>query len=165
MSLADVDALAGGGRPAGARTRDVLSRDALSRVDPAAPPDPGVDGESGAPPPVLRTRSRLSVAPVALPAPALRRLPFVLTVVTLLVAGLGGLLVLNTVMAQDSFRASRLAEQSAQLQAERQALSEQVDRLQSPQSLADRAAKLGLEPRTNPPILDLRTGKVTAGRR
>ena len=170
MSLAEFDALAGGGRATGARTRDArtsnaLSRDALSRVDPAAPPEIHPDPESSAPEPVARTRSRLAVAPVAAPAPAPRRLPFVLTLVALLVTGLGGLLVLNTVMAQDSFRASRLAEQSAQLQAERQALSEQVDRLQSPESLAARAAKLGLEPQTDPPILDLGTGKVTATRR
>lgn len=145
--------------------RDALSRDALSRVDPAAPPDPDLDRESGAPQPAARTRSRLSVAPVAVTTPAPRRLPFVLTLVTLLMTGLGGLLVLNTVMAQDSFRASHLAEQSALLQAQRQALSEQVDRLQSPQSLADRAARLGLQPQTDPPILDLGTGKVTATRR
>jgi len=69
------------------------------------------------------------------------------------------------VMAQDSFRASRLAQQSAQLQAQRQALSEQVDRLQSPQSLAQRATALGLVRQTDPPILDLGTGTVTASRR
>lgn len=174
MSLAEFDGLAGNA-PAGslsrgtlsrnAVSRDAVSRDAVSRVDPAAPPEPDLDRESGAPQPATRTRSRLSVAPVAVPTPAPRRLPFVLTLVTLLVAGLGGLLVLNTVMAQDSFRASRLAEQSALLQAQRQALSEQVDRLQSPQSLADRAARLGLQPQTDPPILDLGTGKVTATRR
>lgn len=103
----------------------------------------------------------LALAPDAGPAPATRRLPFVLTLVTLLLLGLGSLLVLNTVMQQDSFRASRLAEQSAQLQARRQALSEQVDRLRSPQSLADRAAALGLVPQTDPPVLDLGTGTVT----
>jgi len=165
MSLADFDAVAGGGRGVGARAREALTRDALSHADPAAPPDLDPDRESSAPEPAPRTRSRLSVAPVAAPAPAPRRLPFVLTVVALLATGLGGLLVLNTVMAQDSFRASRLADQSAQLQAERQSLSEQVDRLQSPESLAARAAKLGLTPQTDPPILDLGTGKVTATRR
>lgn len=172
MSLAEFDALAGAGRGAGAPAResravprDALTRDALSRADPASPPDADPDEQSSAPGPALRTRSRLSIAPVAAPAPAPRRLPFVLTVVALLVTGLGGLLVLNTVMAQDSFRASRLADQSAQLQAERQALSEQVDRLQSPESLTARAGKLGLKPQTDPPILDLGTGKVIATRR
>lgn len=172
MSLADPDAFAPSrtapsrtAAPRSAPPRDALSRDALSRSDPAAPPDPDRNDESGAPLPLARTRSRLSVAPVAAAAPAPRRLPFVLTIVALLVTGLGGLLVLNTVMAQDSFRASRLADQSAQLQAERQALSEQVDRLQSPESLTARAATLGLKPQADPPILDLGTGKVTATRR
>ena len=146
----------------------IVEYDALSRLDPAAPADrPSRSGAtaSSALPATVRPASRLVVAPAPAAAPAPRRLPFVLTLVALLAIGLAGLLVLNTVMAQDAFRASRLAEQSAQLQAQRQALSEQVDRLQSPQSLAQRAAGMGLVRQTDPPILDLGKGTVTASER
>ncbi len=160
----------------------IVEFDALSRLDPAAPADrldpaapadrrPTRGSAAGRPdastalPEVVRPASRLVVAPAPAPATAPRRLPFVLTLVALLAIGLAGLLVLNTVMAQDAFRASRLAEQSAQLQAQRQALSEQVDRLQSPQSLAQRAAGMGLVRQTDPPILDLGKGTVTASER
>ena len=143
--------------------------DALSLLDPAAPAaGPVATSQRSASVALadpVRPASRLVVAPAVAPAAGPRRLPFVLTLVTLLAVGLGALLLLNTVMAQDSFRASRLAQQSAQLQAQRQALSEQVDRLQSPQSLAQRATALGLVRQTDPPILDLGTGTVTASRR
>jgi len=121
-----------------------------------ASPSPAPDAD-----PAHRTPSRLVVAPDAVPDREPRRLPFALTVLTLLGLGLGGLLFLNTAMQQDSFQVSRLTDQSAVLAAQQQALAEQLDRLRSPQSLADRAAQQGLVRQTDPPILNLGTGTVS----
>lgn len=149
MSLAEIDAVP-----------------AWDPAEPASPParpgrvPPGGDGRAAG----ARVRSRLVVLPGAGAAPDTRRLPFVLTLVVLLAVSLAGLLLLNTVMAQDSVRATRLAGQSARLDAQRQALAEQLDRLQSPASLAAAAAAAGLTPQTDPPILDLGTGKIISTR-
>lgn len=144
----------------------------LAEVDPVPVADPRLRIGSGAVPLPRQAPgpgahppgSRLVVAPAARAVPAPRRLPFVMTVLTLLAIGLGSLLVLNTVMQQNSFTVSRLTDQAAQVRAQRQALSEQVDRLQAPQALAAAAARQGLVRQTDPPILDLGTGTVTSRR-
>lgn len=86
--------------------------------------------------------------------------PFVVVVVLILVTGLLGLLALNTVLAQDAFRLHALQVSSRVLADREQALQRQVADLQSPQSLAARATRLGMVPGGPPAFLVLPEGKV-----
>jgi hypothetical protein len=86
--------------------------------------------------------------------------PFVLVVVLILVTGLLGLLALNTVLAQDAFKLHALQVSSRVLADREQALQRQVADLQSPQSLAARATRLGMVPGGPPAFLQLPDGKV-----
>ena len=116
--------------------------------------------------------SRSAVArPVTRPArPRLRivdeapfrppRMPFVLFVVVLLVAGLVGLLLLNTGLQQGTFRVTALTKQAQDLRDQQEGLEHQVRTLEAPQNLAGRALKLGMVPNPNPVFLRLSDGKV-----
>jgi hypothetical protein len=64
----------------------------------------------------------------------------------LLAAGLLGLLLLNTALAQNAFRMHALQQRSAVLAEQEQALSLQADKLSDPAALAAAAARLGLMP-------------------
>lgn len=88
------------------------------------------------------------------------RAPFVAVVVGLLLSGLLGLLVLNTVLAQDAFRLHQLQVDARALADREQALARQVSDLQSPHSLAARATSLGMVPGGSPAFLRLSDGKV-----
>jgi hypothetical protein len=88
------------------------------------------------------------------------RAPFVATVVVILAAGLLGLLLLNTVLAQDAFRLHALQIQGRVLADHEQTLQREVERLQSPQSLAARAGRLDMVPGGPPAFLRLSDGKV-----
>jgi hypothetical protein len=86
--------------------------------------------------------------------------PFVAVVVLILGAGLLGLLLLNTVLAQDAFRLHALQVEGRALADTEQALQRQVSDVQSPQTLAARAAALGMVPGGPPAFLRLSDGKV-----
>lgn len=88
------------------------------------------------------------------------RAPFIAAVVVILALGLLGLLLLNTVLAQDAFRLHSLQVQGRVLADHEQGLQREVERLQSPQSLAARAATLGMVPGGPPAFLRLSDGKV-----
>ena len=88
------------------------------------------------------------------------RTPFVLVVVLILVTGLLGLLALNTVLAQDAFKLHALQVSSRVLADREQALQRQVADLQSPQSLAARATRLGMVQGGPPAFLRLPDGTV-----
>jgi type II secretory pathway pseudopilin PulG len=88
------------------------------------------------------------------------RAPFVAVVVGILAAGLLGLLLLNTVLAQDAFRLHALQLQSHALADQEQQLQRDVEHLQSPQTLASRATALGMVPGGPPAFLRLPDGKV-----
>ena len=88
------------------------------------------------------------------------RTPFVAVVVSLLAAGLLGLLVLNTVLAQDAFRLHTLKEQSRALEDVEQALQREVEALRAPQALAARAGALGMVQAGPPAFLRLPDGAV-----
>lgn len=107
-------------------------------------------------------RPPLAVVPARHPAPrgALRRSPFVAVVVSLLGAGLLGLLVLNTALAQDAFRLHTLKQDSRALEDREEALRREVEALRSPQELAGRAAALGMVPAGPPVFLRLSDGEV-----
>lgn len=81
------------------------------------------------------------VTPVPSRAP---RAPFVLFSMLLVGAGLVGLLLLNTVVAQDAFTLHDLDRETAALAEREQLLRQEVAALEAPASLADRATKLGM---------------------
>jgi hypothetical protein len=88
------------------------------------------------------------------------RTPFAVVLVVLLVGGLLGLLLLNTLVAQDSFALHDLAAQSRALQLREQQLAGQVQAVQAPARLAERATALGMVPGGPPAFLRLTDGKV-----
>lgn len=88
------------------------------------------------------------------------RAPFIAVVVSLLLVGLLGLLVLHTVLAQDAFRLHALQTEARELVEREQALQREVSDLQSPHALAARATALGMVPGGSPTFLRLTDGKV-----
>ena len=113
---------------------------------------------------------RVGVAAVARRRPALElvataqrdapRAPFVAVVVSILVAGLLGLLVLNTALAKDAFAVHTLSQDGRTLADQEQSLSREVEALRSPQALAARAAELGMVQAGPPAFLRLPDGAV-----
>lgn len=113
--------------------------------------------------------ARPAVRPVA-GAPALRlvpqrrssaaRAPFVITIVSLLVLGLLGLLLLNTMVNQQSFRLHDLARQGQALDQHEQDLQNAVLSRSAPGELARRAAQLGMLPGGPPAFLRLPDGTI-----
>ena len=103
-------------------------------------------------------RPRLT-ALASLPARA-PRTPFVLLVLGLLGGGLLALLLLNTALAQGSFRIHDLQRQTATLADRQQQLQLAVDALSTPDQLARSARRLGLVPVHNPGFLRLGDGRV-----
>ncbi|MDH4159141.1 MAG: cell division protein FtsL [Actinomycetota bacterium] len=81
-------------------------------------------------------------------------------VLTLLVVGLGGLLVLNTVLAEGAFRVHDLEAKVAVLADQEQALQQQVAGLAAPARLMQRARALGMVPMSGPAFLRTSDGKI-----
>lgn len=88
------------------------------------------------------------------------RMPFVIFVVSLLAAGLVGLLLLNTQLQSGTFDITRLSNQADQLRAQQEQLEKQVRTLESPQNLSDSALRMGMVPNPNPVFLRLSDGRV-----
>jgi hypothetical protein len=78
----------------------------------------------------------------------------------LLAAGLVGLLVLNTALAQGSFTLQKLQATSDQLSDTQVALNQSLDASKSPASLATRATGMGMVPAQSAAFLRLSDGKV-----
>jgi len=89
-----------------------------------------------------------------------RRAPFVVVVLGLLSAGLVGLIVMSTVLQAQSFQLSTLSQQADALATQQQAMTREVERMQSPSEVAARAMALGMVPNANPVFLRLSDGKV-----
>jgi len=79
---------------------------------------------------------------------------------TLLAAGLIGLLLLNTALAQGSFTLHDLSVTSAQLTDTQDALTQSLQRSQSPANLAASAARMGMVPAQSAAFLRLSDGRV-----
>lgn len=115
-------------------------------------------------------RSRHAPVPAPRPAPPLRlvpqrslqppRAPFVALIVGLLAAGLLGLLLLNTVIAEDSFRLHALQQSGTSQELRQQRLQRDIDALEAPNALAARARAMGMVPAGNPAFIRLSDGKV-----
>lgn len=80
----------------------------------------------------------------------MRRGPFIVLVLALVIIGTIGLLVLNTVIAADSFRMEQLIQRNAELAVVEQGLQRQIADGLSPQALAAAARDLGMIPAGQP---------------
>ena len=109
-------------------------------------------GAARAPHPSLRV--------VAAPVVEHGRTVFVLACLALLVGGLIMLLLINTALAQGSFRLHDLSSKSRQLADQSQALSEDIAGQASPGQLSRRATDLGMVPSGSVAFLRLSDGKV-----
>ena len=81
---------------------------------------------------------------------------FFATFVTVVgVIGLLLLLLINTLLAQDAFELSNLKLQAKLVSDEREAIARQMDKISSPESLANEATALGMRPSETPTFLSL----------
>ncbi|NYG05692.1 hypothetical protein BJ986_000179 [Phycicoccus badiiscoriae] len=85
---------------------------------------------------------------------------FAAVCMVLLCAGLFGLLMLNTAMAEGSFTLHNLQSTSGELADTQDALTQAIDAQRSPANLATRATKLGMVPASSAAFLRLSDGKV-----
>ena len=88
------------------------------------------------------------------------RAPFVVLVLTLVAAGIVGLLVLNAEINQNSFQLKALRDRQAELDVREQQLTSALAEKQSPGNLAAAARRLGLVPAGTPAFLQLPDGRV-----
>jgi len=103
-------------------------------------------------------RPPLTLVPTARSRP--RRAPFVVLSLLVVAVGLLGLLVLNTVLAQDAFRRHDAERRLALLTEREQELTRDVAELESPERLAVEAAALGLVPAGAPAFIRLSDGAL-----
>jgi hypothetical protein len=71
------------------------------------------------------------------------------------VIGLMLLLLINTLLAQDAFELTNLKLEAKLVSDEREAIARQIDKISSPEALANSATALGMKPSENPTFLSL----------
>ncbi|MGA8115454.1 MAG: hypothetical protein WCA46_17450 [Actinocatenispora sp.] len=147
-----------------------------------APPDrTGRGRRSGVLAPERETSARSAAATAAIPKPRTRvpqaaerratrtappvpvaapRAPFVALVVGLVVAGIVGLLVLNTAINSSSLSLQHLRDKQEALDAQEQQLNQELADRESPGSLRAAATRLGLVPAGTTAFIRLPDGKV-----
>jgi hypothetical protein len=86
--------------------------------------------------------------------------PFAILCVSIVVGALVSVLLLNTTMASGAYEARDLLIETANLAERRADLLLQLDENAAPQSLADRAAALGMTPADNVGYLILEDGAI-----
>jgi hypothetical protein len=127
-----------------------------------------VDPAELAPPtiqPRRRPRSRPEAqtvdAPVTPPLPiALPRAPFLVLMVSLVVLGVAGVLILNTKINENAFRLDSLQGQQTSLDLQEQQLKQNLAQLEAPGNLRAAASRLGLVPAGTPAFINLPDGRV-----
>lgn len=90
-----------------------------------------------------------------------RRAPFMVLIVSIMLAAVIGMLVLNITMANGQYSVVGLKNQERALSQENEALRQEANYLQAPQNVAKKAAKLGMIEPGVPAAIDLATGQVT----
>jgi hypothetical protein len=107
-------------------------------------------------------RARLTVVPPrrSLGRTQAARTPFAVLVITMLAAGVVGLLMFNTNMQQASFKATALQDRVNVLTAKEQSLALELDQLRDPQRLAVAAKGLGMVAPSQPAFVRLSDGRV-----
>jgi hypothetical protein len=87
---------------------------------------------------------------------------FVLFLTGIGALGLVSLLFVNTLLAQDAFKLSKLQLEARLLTDQREAYIRQLDRISSPMALAAAATEMGMKPSTTPAFLNLEEPQVPA---
>ena len=103
-------------------------------------------------------RARLTVVPRSRTRTS--RVPFVMLVSFVLLAGVIGLLMFNTSMQQAAFATTAMEQQAATLNAREQTLRMELDVLRDPQRVGLEAQRMGMVIPANPAFLRLSDGKV-----
>lgn len=104
-------------------------------------------------------RARLTVVPRVTSRRA-ARMPFMALVSILLVGGVAGLLFFNTSMQQTSFTATSLEDRAERIEARRQGLQMELEKLRNPQRVAVQAKAMGMVPGVAPAFVRLSDGAV-----
>ncbi|GAA5196823.1 hypothetical protein GCM10023322_66680 [Rugosimonospora acidiphila] len=139
-----------GDRRAGTQSRQYATQGATA-LAPVNAPAPASTKRAG-------ERGRLRVAPpVPVSAP---RAPFVALVLVVVVAGVLGILVLNTKINENAFRLSHLQDQQNTLDEQEQQLNEQLADDSSPTNLAALAHAQGMVSAGQPAYITLPNGTV-----
>jgi hypothetical protein len=125
---------------------------AVRRAQPVAPGGRRVE------PADRPTLPRLRVAP---PAPVtVARAPFVAMMLVVVIAGVVGILVLNTKINENAFRLDALQRNGQVLDRKEDAMNRELANVESPGSLAAAARRLGLVPADRPAFIKLPDGTV-----
>ncbi|NUT36939.1 MAG: hypothetical protein HOV79_28110 [Hamadaea sp.] len=108
--------------------------------------------------PAEQERPKLRLAP---PMPVGGpRVPFVVMIVVLVMAGVVGILALNQKINENAFRLDNLRAEQAKLDRQEQDLNQQIAEKEAPGNLAAQARKLGLVPAGAPAFIRLPDGRV-----
>src|SRR5215217_7649051 len=107
---------------------------------------------------VREERPKLRLAPP--PPVAGPRVPFVVMIVVLVIAGVVGILALNQKINENAFELDKLQAEQASLDRQEQNLDEQIAERESPGNLAAAARKLGLVPAGAPAFIRLPDGRI-----
>lgn len=108
-----------------------------------------------------RTREQRPKLRLAPPLPVSGpRVPFMVMIVVLVIAGVVGILALNQKINENAFKLDRLRAEQAKLDRQEQNLDEQIAERESPGNLAAAARKLGLVPAGAPAFIRLPDGRI-----
>jgi len=110
--------------------------------------------------PEPRPSSRPFLRAVPRGLPRLARMPFILVLIAIFAVGMTGLLMLNTTLQNQAFKASTLNRQATELAYTQADLESRLDLAAAPQVLAQRATTYGLRANPYPAFLVLPQGKV-----
>jgi hypothetical protein len=107
----------------------------------------------------------MSVAPISLSAPQvtpkqIAAVGFGLIISGIILLGMLGGLVVNTLLSQGQFEIQELQNRSIALAGEHEILAQNVSRLESPEILKNRALEIGMIPSPGSAFIDLRDGRL-----
>ena len=107
----------------------------------------------------------MSVAPISLSTPQvtpkqIAAVGFGLIISGIILIGMLGGLVVNTLLSQGQFEIQELQNRSIALAAEHEILAQNVSRLESPEILKNRALEIGMIPSPGSAFIDLRDGRL-----
>jgi hypothetical protein len=103
-------------------------------------------------------RPKLRLAPP--PPVSGLRVPFMVMILVLVIAGVVGILALNQKINENAFKLDKLRAEQAKLDRQEQNLDEQIAERESPGNLAAAARKLGLVPAGAPAFIRLPDGRI-----
>jgi hypothetical protein len=107
----------------------------------------------------------MSVAPISLSTPQvtpkqIAAVGFGLIISGIILIGMLGGLVVNTLLSQGQFEIQELQNRSIALAGEHEVLAQNVSRLESPEILKNRALEIGMIPSPGSAFIDLRDGRL-----